>query len=286
MWRRAEEQDLEWMFPFLYDHIQSSMFLLANLRDFSLTSDAPYGMQIWVLEQGRGVFAISNSGTVLMQVPGFEHWNTAADLIRGRDIHGVLGDAPQVRAFLDAADLTNAPTHLNADDLGFHLDLADIKVAPRPDDELRPLEHVDRGLLEGWRADYNCEALGFLPALAAEKAAQEIGKYIAHNSHRVLISGGEPVAMTGFNTQFEDVVQIGGVFTPKDKRGQGHARQALAMHLLEARDAGAKQAVLFAANAAAARAYEAVGFRLAGTYALVLFSEVQKISTSPVEGCT
>ncbi|WP_235899776.1 GNAT family N-acetyltransferase [Tritonibacter aquimaris] len=274
------------MFPFLYDHIQSSMFLLGNLRDFGLTSDAPYGMQIWVLEQGRGVFAISNSGTVLMQAPDFEHWDTAADLIRGRDIHGVLGDAPQVRAFLDAADLTNAPTHLNADDLGFHLDLTDIKVAPRPDDELHSLEHADRGLLEGWRADYNCEALGFPPELATEKAAQEIGKYIAHNSHRVLISGGEPVAMTGFNTQFEDVVQIGGVFTPKDKRGQGHARQALAMHLLEARDAGAKQAVLFAANAAAARAYEAVGFRLAGTYALVLFSEVQKISTSPVEGCT
>lgn len=284
MWRRAEEQDLEWVFPFLYDHIQSSMFLICNLRDYGLASDEPYGMQVWV--QGRGVFAISNSGSILMQAPELNDWSSAAELIIGRDVQGVLGDAPQVRAFLEAAELTGAPTHLNADDLGFHLDLADIEIAPRAYDELVALDQVDRELIVGWRTVYNTEAIGFPPELAAEKAVQEIEKYITCDSHRVLISGGEPVAMTGFNTQFEDVVQIGGVFTPPGKRGAGYARHALAMHLMEARETGAKQAVLFAANAAAARAYEAVGFKLAGKYALVLFSEPQKLSTSPVEGCT
>ena len=92
--------------------------------------------------------------------------------------------------------------------------------------------------------------------------------------------------MTGFNSQFEDVVQIGGVYTPPEKRGRGHARRALAMHLAEARSKGATQAVLFAANAAAARAYEAVGFQRASDFALVMFSEAQKISTSNVEPCT
>ena len=50
MWRAATEQDLGWVERFLFDHVQSSMFLLINLRDHGLGSDAPYGLHLWVLE--------------------------------------------------------------------------------------------------------------------------------------------------------------------------------------------------------------------------------------------
>ncbi|MQQ08726.1 GNAT family N-acetyltransferase [Epibacterium sp. SM1979] len=286
MWRPAVEQDLEWVFPFLMEHVQSSMFLLGNLRDFGLGSDAPYGLRLWVLEQGRGVFGISNSGTVLLQAPEFDRWDTAAALICDRKIVGVLGDAQQARAFVVAAGLTGHAMELDRDDQGFRLNLADLRLNARPDDVLLPMTQVDRPLLEAWRAAYNMETLGQPAEKATQTAAGDIAKFITQDSHRVLVSHGEPVAMTGFNTRFEDVVQIGGVFTPSEKRGQGHARQALAMHLAEARSQGATQAVLFSANAAASRAYEAVGFEPARAFALMLFSEAQKISTSDVEPCT
>jgi predicted GNAT family acetyltransferase len=54
-------------------------------------------------------------------------------------------------------------------------------------------------------------------------------------------------------------------------RNRGHARTAVALHLAEARAAGATRAVLFAATSAAVRAYLAIGFQPAADFSLVLF---------------
>ncbi|MEO9684847.1 MAG: N-acetyltransferase, partial [Tateyamaria sp.] len=47
--------------------------------------------------------------------------------------------------------------------------------------------------------------------------------------------------------------------------------QVIAAHLAQARDRGINRAILFAANRAAARAYEAIGFRHIGAYRVALF---------------
>ena len=83
---------------------------------------------------------------------------------------------------------------------------------------------------------------------------------------------GKPVAMTGFNARLPEVVQIGGVYTPPELRGNGYAKLAVALHLIEARTAGATRAVLFAASESAARAYIAIGFQPAGQFSLLLFT--------------
>jgi hypothetical protein len=44
------------------------------------------------------------------------------------------------------------------------------------------------------------------------------------------------------------------------------------LHLQELRKTGVRRAVLFASSPAACRAYEAVGFRHIGSFALVLFA--------------
>lgn len=285
MWRPAVDQDLEWVGAFLRTHIQSSMFLLGNLRDFGLNSEAPFGLTLWVLEQGQGVFAISNSGSILMQAPdaASEVWHAASDLVIGRTITGLLGDAPQVRAFAKAAGLTDADMMLDSDDLGFRMVLSDLSFVPRAGDRLIRLADADRSLVEQWRTAYNQEALRMDPETAASTARNDIAKYLSNDSHRVLLSHGTPVAMTGFNTCLPDVVQIGGVFTTPEHRGQGHARHALALHLAEARCNGVEHAVLFAANDAAATAYRAVGFQPAGKFALVLFRSAETVRTVTVE---
>ncbi|MGL4279266.1 MAG: GNAT family N-acetyltransferase, partial [Albidovulum sp.] len=95
--------------------------------------------------------------------------------------------------------------------------------------------------------------------------------YLARDSHRILERNGIPVATTGFTAELSGVVQIGGVYTLPDLRGRGYARAAVALHLAEGRQKGIRRALLFAANAAAARAYQAIGFRPNVWMAMILY---------------
>ncbi|WP_139792875.1 GNAT family N-acetyltransferase [Pseudophaeobacter leonis] len=98
---------------------------------------------------------------------------------------------------------------------------------------------------------------------------------------RILEVGGAPVAMTNFNAALPSIVQVGGVYTPPDLRGLGYARRAVALHLAEAQQAGITEATLFAANPAAARAYEAIGFSRIGSYRIVNFDPAIRIGGPP-----
>ena len=82
---------------------------------------------------------------------------------------------------------------------------------------------------------------------------------------------GAPVAYSAFNARLPEIVQVGGVWTPPDRRGRGYARAVVAGSLLEARAEGVRRAVLFTSNPMARRAYEALGFRKIGEYGLVIF---------------
>jgi predicted GNAT family acetyltransferase len=84
--------------------------------------------------------------------------------------------------------------------------------------------------------------------------------------------------VAGFNATLPEIVQIGGVYTPAALRGKGYARRAVALHLAEARAAGVARAVLFAANDAAARAYQAIGFRRADPFTLFLLATPTRIA--------
>ena len=85
------------------------------------------------------------------------------------------------------------------------------------------------------------------------------------------MNGDKPVAMTGITVEANNTASIGGVYTPLASRRLGLARKAVALHMAEIRNRGMTKAVLSAANTAAARAYEAIGFSHIGTYSLVLF---------------
>ncbi len=85
------------------------------------------------------------------------------------------------------------------------------------------------------------------------------------------MDGDTPLAMTGFNARLPDIVQVGGVYTPPDLRGRGHARRAVALHLAAARDAGIRRATLFSGSDMASRAYRSIGFRQIGDWTLLIF---------------
>ena len=102
-------------------------------------------------------------------------------------------------------------------------------------------------------------------------------RYVAANSHVVLMDGTQPLAMCGFNARLPKIVQVGGVYTPLALRGQGHARRAIGQQLAQARAAGVQRAVLFAASDTAASTYRALGFEQIGLWTLLLLTNAQVV---------
>lgn len=257
----------------LQAHIETSVFLLANLRRYGASgAAADYAMTFWVTGHPvSGVIAQSTKGIVLVQWPEAADWAAALTVLPD-PITGVIGHGGQVNALLRVAGLCEVATNLDADEVLYALDLANIVPQDGPG-VLRPLQETDKPTLIPWRTDYQANTLGEPEETAPQKAADEIAAYIAADSHRVLEDAGEALSMTGFNAEVDDLVQVGGVYTPPEKRGRGLARRAVALHLQAARAAGKNRAILFANDPSAQAVYEAIGFRPVGRFALIIFKE-------------
>jgi len=278
--RRIRASDAAAFEAFLAPLADSSLFLLANARKAGFEdSGRPFeGTYSGAFEGGRllGVAAHFWNGILAVQAPGLlpavvRHATSAS----GRPIAGLTGPAKQVVAARAALGLTGRPAAVEAPEGLFAIDLPDLRVPealasgkvtcrrPRPE---------ELALLARWRAAYRQEVLSEPAGRASEDSAREdVEALEASGSHWVLEENGAPAAYTAFNARLSEIVQVGGVWTPPERRGRGYARSAVAGSLLQARGQGAGRAVLFTENPAAVRAYEAIGFRRVGDYGLVIF---------------
>ncbi|MFD1912709.1 GNAT family N-acetyltransferase [Halodurantibacterium flavum] len=265
---------------YLLRHAERTMFLRSNL------GRAPFW--IWGEREIRGVAGLSPEGSPRFLVVHMEEqpdWNALGRCLAGQEIAGINGPEGQVAPLCDGLGLGGAPVEHDAVDPLFSLDLADL-VVPAGPTSLRAVTDADLPLLYEWGVAYMAEALGAPPGPDAEERSRgRVLRAMAAGHLRLLCLGAWPVAMTNFNAALPDMVQVGGVFTPPDLRGRGHARRAVALHLQEARGRGATRAVLFAANLSATRAYEAIGFRRIGAYHLLVFGQpLPVVGALPVAG--
>jgi GNAT superfamily N-acetyltransferase len=261
----------------LMRQIEGAMFPLSNLRthglgDGDFASDHDHATRIWLVG-ADSVVALTRGGMLMPLLDGDPDLTGLRYALEGLRVTGAIGPAASVRPVVAALDLADRPVLKDADEPGFALDLAELQVPDLPGAQRVPATAMLRPQLLAWRTAYHREALGTPAADAAARAATDIDGYIARDSHRVLLLDGQPVTMTGFNARLPEIVQVGAVYTPPALRNRGYARQAVARHLAEARQAGTRRAVLFAASNAAASAYLAIGFRPALTFALVLFAQ-------------
>lgn len=273
---KVADQDREALVSFMMDHAPSLMFPLTNMTRYGLGGDHPRSISAWVLKHGKlitDVLTISREHMVFPCCPTAP-WAAAQAVIAGRAVKGFIGNGPEVAALRSLARLTHKAT-LDAVEPAFALDLVDLQMPNTTGFALRPFGAAPEDLLIKWRAAYEVETLSVAPDVAAVSATKQVRHAMATDSHRVLFAGDRPVAVTGFNAQMPEIVQIGGVYTPPELRGRGFARTALALHLQEVCIEGVERAVLSAANAAAARVYRALGFQQTGEFALVIFDDLQ-----------
>jgi GNAT superfamily N-acetyltransferase len=265
---------------FLVRHRDTSMFLRSNVRQAGLDyTGQPASARYLASFDGdaiTGVAAHSWNGIVIMQAPG-----QADALARGcvetsgRSVSGLLGPPDQVRDARAALGLADAACADKPETL-FALDLASLivpELLANGEVACRPAQSEDRAVLHDWGFAYDMETLGAANTPEARRRAAEFMdmRIDANNAWVAVDREGRLLSFSSFNATLPDIVQLGGIYTPPALRGRGYAKLSVAHSLLVARDRGATRAVLFTSNPSAERAYEAVGFRRIGEYALVLF---------------
>jgi RimJ/RimL family protein N-acetyltransferase len=271
----AGAEDAAQIGQLLTARIDQAMFPLSSLRDHGLTKGdfaSPHNHAVRIWRIGQNLIALTRAGMILPLLDGTPDLTELPAALHGLTVTGAVGPSASARPVLKALGLDRFATLTDRDEPGFALDLASLTVPDVPGTTLRPITPADQPLVAGWRQAYIGEVLGSTGPEARAKAETDLAAYLSRDSHRLLLHDDQPVAMTGFNAILPEIVQIGGVYTPPPFRGRGFARQAVALHLAEARASGVARAVLFAANDAAARAYRAIGFQPAQPFTLFLLS--------------
>jgi ribosomal protein S18 acetylase RimI-like enzyme len=265
---RGDEEALE---AFLAGHPASSMFLRSNLAAHGLGASEHRHATGYHLYPASGpikaVLGLTRSGMVLCQTGGLDQAVPVfAQALAGQIVTGFSGEAGQIGALMAALRLDPARDfRMDHVEPLFRLDLAEV---PEGDDAVRPARTDEVDLLTGWFTAYMQDTgLGAGdPAAGIAEARDRALAAVQGSSVWLLEEKGQPVAMAALNAQAGDMVQVGGVYVPPPRRNQGLGRRVTRALLAETARKGARAAVLFANNDAAARAYRGIGFRQIGQY--------------------
>ncbi len=265
---------------FLAAHADSSMFLRSNLAAAGLADGADAYQGRWVAaflgETIAGTIAHFWNGMLAIQAPVAAEALAAAveELPPPREIIGMTGPLDQVMRVREALGLTLRPARFFGREELFGCDLAAMAALPPDGRRVRQPRLDELPLLTEWRVAYHVEAYNAEPSDGLLAAASEDVTLRHGEAHDfVLVDDGDrPLAYCAYNAVLPDRVQIGGVYTPPERRGQGHARRVVAGSMVEAAARGANRAVLFTGtgNLPARRAYLSLGFRILCDWGLIL----------------
>jgi uncharacterized protein len=269
---------------FLLDRLETSLFLLGNMRQVGLV-DGPERYQGSYMAAFRGAEMVGVAGhfwnqTVVLQAPqALPELLVAVVEASGRLVKRLTGPNEQVLAAMAVMGLGPADMQRSEPEKLYHLAFSDLRVpAPLAEGSWtgRRIIQADLELVAQWRVAYNLELMGEtdtaeMRAFARRSAAETL----AEGRGWVLEVDGRPVAYSGFNAVVTPIVQVGGVYTPPEWRSRGYGRAAVAASLLDMQAKGYDQSILFTGedNWPAQRAYEGLGYRHIGDYHIALLRE-------------
>jgi predicted GNAT family acetyltransferase len=293
---------------FLLPQVESSMFLIGNMRAAGLTDHGQtyQGTYAAKLEGGKivGVVAHYWNQNLVFQAP-VDLVALCAEAVKGsgHPIQGLIGPSDQVGMAKEMLDMDRSNVQMDETEKLYSLELEDLVVPGSLASgkvKGRRIESGDVDLLTKWRVAYAVEALGEEDSPQVRQQCREVTERSVREKRTWVLEAcpersrrneGRPVACSSFNTAIEEAVQVGGVWTPPELRRRGYGRAVVAASLLDARTEGVKKGILFTGedNIAAQRAYEALGFRCIGNYSIVLLrsplkNSLQKLVPNVHEG--
>jgi predicted GNAT family acetyltransferase len=263
---------------FLEAHIETSLFLLSNLRAFGPRAGAsPYSGDVRALVEAgeiRAVWCLTRGGHLLVQTGG--RAETVAQIDRDvvaseATVRGVLGEWPGAsavwRELCDRHVVT--PTQVSREVL-YRLGLPPASM-PAP-----PEAYRIRTLTAGDHAVWEPLALAFLreqhlPESPIPDRRSAFERSAAQGHWWGAWDADELVSIASFNAFYRSTAQVGGVFTCPERRRQGFSRAVMQVLIREGVTVhGLDRLILFTGEeAVAARAlYESLGFEAIGAFGL------------------
>lgn len=292
---RLSNQHKQAACQFLMNYPYSSMFLLSNIDRAGLEyTGESFSGEYWGAfdEAGEivGILAQFWSGNLMTQAPdpdALEVLTSHFLQMIGRPVAGLVGNSEQASYVLNKLDLPATAFTTNRSEGLYQLALSDLKL---PDNALRDQfkligsSKADSSLLFDWLKAYELEAFSSEPSEKHDAhILNRVERMQKHDSSWVLLDRDQPVSLSGFNATLPEIVQIGPVWTPPEHRNKGYARVIVALTLQAAQQRGVQKSVLFTDNPAAAKAYEAIGFKQNGNFQLALLKEpIELTATAPV----
>lgn len=257
--------------------LMESNFRQAGLRD---QGDLYQGSYAARLRHGviTGVVAHYWNGlAVIESSDGCDSLVVQAVARSGRVLSGLIGPREQLETVVRTLDLTARPLPALEGQELLALALSDLKVPDRLTEgqvRCRRPRSGELELLMNWRVDY-CQELYEVPdtlALHAD-AQREILRYFDDRALWVLERKGRIVSFCCALARTPARVKIGGVYTPPALRGRGFARAVVAGALLQEHEFGRRRACLWSGNAAAKRAYGALGFEPIAEFGCIMVED-------------
>lgn len=270
--RKLKNSDAEKLELFLSGHAETSMFLRSNMKRVGLEyqDNDFHGDYFGAFDENgdvTGVLAQYWNGNIMMQAPDRDVLIALINVFKeavSRPIAGILGADDQASFLMDQLSLPDEGFAMNASDGLYALNLETLKLPDNFDfSNVQMVQATSeyKDVLKKWTKAYDIEALGAEDNEELnERIETEVQRILENSDHWILLADNKPVCMSGFNARLPDIVQIGPVWTPPQHRSRGYARALVAMTLQKAKEGGAEKAILFTANPAAAKAYEAIGF--------------------------
>jgi predicted GNAT family acetyltransferase len=264
--------------------LESSVILVSNIERSGLDYrgqryQATYAAHFDERGEITALAAHSWNGMVVVQGDrGVEEAARLSVQSSGRELKGIIGPWSLACRARDALGRGNAIVTHESREVLMALQLADLRVPELLSQSdvsvVVPTEEEAREIIVPWRVEYEVEAMNVVRDAELERRSREtILASRAEGTLWMLKVGDKFAAMSAFNACTHGIVQVGGVYTPRELRGRGYARSAVAGSLLAARTQGAVRSTLFTGQsmAAAQRAYQALGYREVGDYGLIFF---------------
>ena len=288
--RRLTPDDRPVLDAFLDGHRATSVYLRANLFHTGIRDGPkPYcGLYVGAFagDALTDVAAHYWNGMIILQAPARPaELALAAARESARAVNGLLGPWPQVEAAEKVLEPGRKRLGEVAPDFLYRVFLDDL-AAPEALSSgrvvCRRARDGDLNTLVAWRREFDLHTIG-TPEHSISDAANRgrLADMIRAGRLWVLEEAGRLVSMAGL-TVLPDMAKVGNVFTPVEARSRGYGRAAVAGSLLDVREAGATEAVLFteAKNRPAQRAYESLGFERIGDFGMVMLEPVSNAATT------
>ncbi|MGH3380050.1 MAG: GNAT family N-acetyltransferase [Actinoallomurus sp.] len=192
-----------------------------------------------------------------------------AEVLTGRELTGVSGDAPAVRAF--AARWERRTGTIAGVLMRQRLyRLESLEAGPLPSGGPRVAGASDRDLVHEWFAAFEQES-----GAGGTENPRLVDDRLSYGGVLLWEVAGEPVSLAARTRVVAGMTRIGPVYTPPDRRRQGYGAAVTAALTRSALDAGAGQVLLFTdlANPTSNGIYQRIGYRAVSDRLMLGFAE-------------